>query len=214
MLSSSVMVAASHLSHPPVPLFFDWGSLPVRVRLQRRLTDDSLYAFCRRHPDLRIEQTADGELIIMPPTGGEPGRRNFVLSLLLGVWAEKDGRGLAFDSSTAFILPNGAERSPDASWVRRPRWERLTPKQREQFPPLCPDFVAELRSRTDSLTDLQAKMAEYMANGARLGWLLDPAGHRVWIYEAHHDPVLLHDPATLGGGTVLPKFRLKLSRLW
>jgi Uma2 family endonuclease len=140
----------------------------------RQMSDQEFFEFCRLNRDWRIEQTCEGDLIIMPPTGGETGRRNFNLIGLFSNWVEKDGTGIGFDSSTAFKLPNGAKRSPDLAWIKRERWDALSPADREVFPPLCPDFVVELRSRSDALDTLQEKMQEYIANGASLGWLIDP----------------------------------------
>jgi Uma2 family endonuclease len=132
----------------------------------------------------------------------------------LGSWAEADGTGVAFDSSTGFILPNGAERSPDAAWVSRSRWDRLTEKEQESFPPLCPDFVVELRSPTDNLKDLQAKMDEYMANGAQLGWLIDPFEKRVYVYQPGAAVAVVEDPESLSGEPLLRGFTLQLRQVW
>lgn len=147
--------------------------VPFKLNLQEtKLTEDQFVRLCQENPDLRIELTTQGELVIMPPTGLEPGRRNIRLARRLDTWTEAEGSGIAFDSSTLFTLPNGAQRSPDASWVRRERWEALSPEQRRGFGLLCPDFVVELRSPSDRLVDLQEKMQEYIANGASLitGW--------------------------------------------
>ena len=150
----------------------------------------------------------------MPPTGGTTGWRNAKLTQRLTSWAEADGTGLTFDSSTVFALPNGARRSPDAAWVLRERWEVLTEEEQERFPPLCPDFVIELRSRTDSLPALQDKMLEYIANGARLGLLLDPETRRVYIYRPGGAVETLENPATISGDPVLPGFVLNLLEIW
>jgi Uma2 family endonuclease len=166
------------------------------------------------NPDLQLERTSLGELIVSPPTGGESGNRNSSLTGKLDLWDEThEDLGLVFDSSTGFILPNGARRSPDASWVRRERWEALTPEQRRGFVPLCPDFVVELRSPTDSLSKLQEKMVEYRENGARLGWLIDPQNKRVEIYRPGQPEVLEH-PMELSGEDVLAGFVLDLSTIW
>ncbi len=179
-----------------------------------RLTDAEFFEFCRRHKDFRIERTSEGDLIIMTPTGGKTGQRNFKLTMMFGIWVEQDGAGIGFDSSTCFTLPNGAVRSPDASWVRRERWDALTSDEQEIFPPLCPDFVIELRSRSDSLTELQTKMEEYIANGAQLGWLLDPKARRAYIYRPQQQVEQLDTPQTLAGDPVLPGFVLDVARLW
>ncbi len=173
-------------------------------------TDEQFYQLCQANRDVRFERTAKGELIVMPPTGGETGKRNFKLSQQLANWADADGTGVGFDSSTGFKLPNGADRSPDAAWVRLERWEALTPEQRRKFPPLAPDFVVELRSASDDLKPLQDKMKEYRDNGVRLGWLIDPQNQRVEIYRLGHEVEVLQSPAMLLGEDVLPGFVLEL----
>jgi len=180
----------------------------------KRLTDHELFELCQLNRDWRIERTSAGELIAMPPTGGETGRRGFDLTGIFRAWVEADGTGVGFDSSTGFILPNGAERSPDLAWVRRERWDALSDEEKEEFPPLCPDFVAELRSRSDSLDALRAKMREYVANGARLGWLIDPLERRVYVYTPPDEERCFQDPDTVSGDPVLPGFVLEPRRLW
>ena len=152
--------------------------------------------------------------MIRPPTGGETGRRNFRLIGLFNAWVEQDGSGIGFDSSTGFTLPNGARLSPDLAWVSRTRWEGLTKEEREGFPPLCPDFVVELRSRSAALNTLQEKMAEYLANGALLGWLIDPIEQKVYIYRPQAEVRCLEDPEAISGDPVLPGFALEVQRLW
>jgi Uma2 family endonuclease len=165
--------------------------------------------------DLRLERTATGVLIVNPPTGGESGRRNLSIAGQLGCWYEvNETLGEAFDSSTGFVLPDGAHRSPDASWVAKDRWEALTQEQREGFIPLCPDFVVELRSKTDSLKKLQEKMQEYRENGAKLGWLIDPQNQRVEIYRPNQEVEILQNPETLSGESILPGFTLSLKRIF
>jgi len=176
-----------------------------------QLTDDAFYALCRANPEVKFERTSFGELIVMPPTGGETGNRNIELAFQLQAWSRQNQLGLAFDSSTCFRLPNGANRSPDAAWILLPRWEALSPKQREGFPPICPDFVVELRSPSDSLKTLQDKMQEYIIdNGARLGWLLNPQDQQVEIYRQGQDKEVLSNPTSLPGEGVLPGFVLDL----
>lgn len=186
----------------------------MRVRLAERLGDDALYEFCRINRDLRIERTAEGELVIMSPTGAETGRRNFTLTLRFGAWVERDGTGVGFDSSTGFILPNGAERSPDAAWIRKERWEALTAAERRKFAPLCPDFVVELLSPTDSIDDVKKKLAEYIENGAQLGWLIDPERRQLHVYRADGSIAVLSDPETVSGEPLLKGFSLTLADLW
>jgi Uma2 family endonuclease len=179
------------------------------------VTQEQFEALSAANRDLRLERTAEGELIVNPPTGGESGARNRSITGQLDRWYEEhENLGEAFDSSTGFRLPNGADRSPDASWVSRERWEALTPQQRKGFVPLCPDFVIELRSESDSLPKLQAKMGEYINNGARLGWLIDPQNRRVEIYRAQGEVELLENPTELSGEEVLPGFVLNLKRVW
>lgn len=179
------------------------------------LTDEQFYQLCIANEEWRIEITGERELIIMPPTGGESGIRNSDLNLQLGLWNRQVKLGKVFDSSTEFRLPNGAFRSPDVAWVKKERWEALTAEQRRRFPPLCPDFVIELRSETDSLTLLRAKMAEYRDNGVRLGWLIDPKTPLVEIYspgvEVEIINVSIEQPPQLSGEDVLPGFVLDLS---
>ena len=175
-----------------------------------QLTDDAFYTLCQANPEVKFERTSVGELIVMPPTGGESGSRNRKLTQRLGNWTDETQTGEAFDSSTMFQLPNGAYRSPDAAWILRQRWEALSPRQREGFPPICPDFVVELRSSSDSLITLQNKMQEYRDNGARLGWLLNPQDQQVEIYRQGQDKEVLSAPTSLSGEGMLPGFVLDL----
>lgn len=185
---------------------------PLAVDLRSiQLTDAQFERLCRDNPELRLELTARGELMVMPPTGSETGRRNAELTYQLTRWAKEDGRGVAFDSSTGFALPNRAKRSPDASWVRSERWEALTEDEKTALAPLCPDFVAEIRSSDDSFAALRAKMEEYVENGARLGWLLDPLEKRVYVYRPGKPVESLEKPEQLGGGEVLQGFVLDLA---
>lgn len=170
------------------------------------LTDEQFDRLCRDNPDLRLEMSAGGELVIMPPTYTETGWRESRIIQRLANWAEEDGTGLCFGSSTGFRLPNGARRSPDASWLSRSRWEALRPEDRRKMARICPDFVVELRSATDTVRELREKMTEYLENGARLGWLLDPQRRRVYIYRPHHGPERVEDPGLLSGEDVLPGF--------
>ncbi len=179
-----------------------------------RMNDEEFFEFCQLNPELRIERTSEGDIIVMSPTGGKTGRRNAKLIVAFGRWAEKDGSGQFFDSSTEFILPNRAGRAPDLSWVRNERWNSLTSKEQEQFPPLCPDFVVELRSPTDRLKILMTKMEEYIANGAQLGWLIDPLERKVYIYRPGVAAEVLDDPKEVSGGPLLKGVVLDLQSLW
>lgn len=176
------------------------------------LTEEQFFHLCQNNRDLRLERTAAGELIIMPPTGWESGNRNARLTQRVGNWADADGAGLAFDSSTGFILPNGANRSPDAAWVRRDRIEALNPNS-DRFLPLAPDFVVELCSASDSLTTTRNKIQEYITNGVRLGWLIEPQNQQVEIYRQGRDIEVLQSPTCLSGEDVLPGFVLDLERI-
>jgi Uma2 family endonuclease len=178
------------------------------------LTDDQFFEFCQINRDLRIERTATGELLIMPPTGSETGGRNFNLIGQLWAWVNQDGTGIGFDSSTGFTLLNGAERSPDAAWVKLERWNALTPEQQKKFAPICPEFVVELRSPSDNLEPLKTKMQEYIDNGALLGWLIDRKNRQVYIYRPGVALECLDHPATVSGDPVLPGFVLDLSKIW
>lgn len=184
----------------------------VNLRPTIDLTDKQFFQLCRNNPELKIERTAAGELIIMPPTGSGTGKRNFNLITQLGVWAEQDGSGVGFDSSTGFKLPNGADRSPDAAWILNDRWNALTIEQQERFAPIAPDFVIELRSRTDSLEMLEAKMQEYLENGVRLGWLLDPHTPQAKIYRPGQPIETIQSPIELFGEEVLSGFILDWGR--
>ena len=179
------------------------------------LSREQFFKFCQTNRDLRIEQDAHGKVIIMPPAGGETGSRNAEVTCVLGNWSVSETKGQFFDSSTGFILPNGATRSPDASWVLKTRLAQLTPDQKTKFLPLCPDFVIEIRSPSDALAALQDKMEEYRQNGARLGWLINAASKAVFIYRENQTGAeTLSDPQTLSGEGVLPGFVLHMTDIW
>ncbi|WP_445172696.1 Uma2 family endonuclease [Microcoleus sp.] len=179
-----------------------------------KLTSEQFYQLCEENPDLKLERSANGELIVMPPTGGETGKRNLTAGAQLWTWNEQTELGEAFDSSTGFTLPNKADRSPDVSWVEKSRWSALTPEQKDKFIPLCPDFVIELLSPSDSLKKTQEKMQEYMENGCRLGWLINRKKREVEIYRPGQDVEVLQSPLTLSGENVLPGFVLNLQKIW
>lgn len=188
------------------------GSLTIHAL---KLSDAQFEQIVRANPEWNFEQTADGELIIVPPTGGTSGRKNSSLTGQLNAWVEAHlSLGESFDSNTLFILPNGAKRMSDASWIRREVWEALTQQQQDGYVPLCPDFVVQLRSPTDSLEELQAKMREYIDNGARLGWLINPQARQVEIYRQGQQVEILRSPTTLSGEDVLPGFTLNLQRIF
>jgi Uma2 family endonuclease len=187
---------------------------PVHLPADLRPSREQFWRLCASNRDWRFELTADGDIVIMPPTGGETGARNMKLAAQLELWSEQDGSGVAFDSSTGFVLPNGAIRSPDAAWVRKDRLATLSREDKEGFLPLCPDFVIELRSRSDRLEDLQEKMVEYTENGARLGWLIDPVEGRVWVYRPEAAVERLDQPGAVDAAPVLPGLELKLGSIW
>ncbi len=190
---------------------------PDRLALNLRavkITPDQFLQLCADNDILRLELTADSELIIMPPTGLTTSNRNSKLNQQLANWSDLDGTGIAFDSNGAFTLPNGAVRAPDASWLLLSRWQTLTPDQQAKFAPICPDFVIELRSPSDDLPIIQTKMAEYIDNGARLGWLIDPQNRQVYIYRPHQPITILNAPTTISADPELPGFTLNLQTIW
>lgn len=178
------------------------------------LSDKQFELLCSKNRDFRIEQTAEGELIIMPPTLPDSGWRNNDLSTDVTVWNRKSKTGIVFDSSTYFTLPNGARRSPDVTWMRREKWDSLTPQQRKTVSRIVPDFVIELRSSTDTLKSLQAKMHEYIQNGVKLGWLIDPKNRKVHIYRANGEVEVLENPEKLSGEDVLVGFELNVQEIF
>ena len=187
---------------------------PLALNLSAVPISDSQFArIVADNPELRLELSAREELIVRSPTGGKTGRRNSRIIQRLLNWSDGGDEGTVFDSSTGFTLPNGAKRSPDAAWITAAHWGALSESEQESFPPLCPDFVLELRSPTDSLAVLEAKLAEYRDNGARLGWLLDPQTRQVQIYRPHQPPEVL-EVETLSGGDVLRGFTLELREVW
>ncbi|WP_017651878.1 Uma2 family endonuclease [Fortiea contorta] len=190
--------------------------LPMVLQLQPAIamTDDQFFEFCQLNRDFRIERSTYGELVVMSPTGSETDERNFNVTGQLWVWTKQDGTGVGFGSSGGFTLPNGAVRSPDAAWIKRSRWEAISPELRKKFAPICPDFVIELRSETDNLRILQDKMQEYIDNGSQLGWLLDRKQRRVFIYRPDVAVEVLDNPQTLSGEPLLPRFILDLSQIW
>ncbi|QSV53540.1 MAG: Uma2 family endonuclease [Dolichospermum sp. UKL201] len=186
----------------------------LQIPQSLKFTDDKFVEMVAANRDLRLELSSQGELSIMSPTGGETGDRNLELGGQVWFWNRQNGLGKAFDSSTGFKLPNGATRSPDVSWIKMERWNALTPEQRKRFLPLCPDFVIELVSESDDLADTQAKMREYIANGLRLGWLINPKNKQVEIYRPNQEIEVLQSPANLSGENVLPGFILDLQPIF
>ena len=179
-----------------------------------QMDDDEFFEFCQINRDVRIERSSEGDIILMAPAGGISGSSNAGLTAQFWNWAKKDGTGRVFDSSTGFILPNKAVRSPDVSWVLNRRLDKLTVEQWKKFLPLCPDFALELRSESDALRIQQDKMVEYIANGSQLGWLIDPARKQLHVYRPGQPPEILDHPARMSGESLLPGFTLDLSDLW
>ena len=179
-----------------------------------QLTEYQFEELCRNNPDLKFELSAEGELIIVSPTSPESGWRNSLLTRRFGNWSEKDGRGIDFDSSTMFTLPNGAKRSPDVSWMTKEKWNALSATERRKFSRVVPDFVIELLSPSDSLAETQVKMREYIASGVRLGWLIDPAHQSVEIYRADGTLETPENPGLINGEEVLPGFQFDVREIW
>ncbi len=190
--------------------------LPMVLQLHPaiKMTDDQFYEFCQLNRDFRIERNAFGELVIMSPTGSETDERNFNLIGQLWIWTKQDGTGVGFGSSGGFTLPNGAVRSPDAAWIKSTRWEAIPLELRKKFAPICPEFVIELRSDSDSLQLLQEKMQEYIDNGTELGWLIDRKQRKVFIYRPGNIIEELDNPQVLSGESLLPGFVLDLNQVW
>jgi Uma2 family endonuclease len=180
----------------------------------QKMSQEQFYEFCRLNPDLRIERTAQGEVIVMPPTFADTGNRNFKIAQQLANWSDQDGTGDGFDSSAGFTLPNGATRSPDAAWMKLDRWNALTDQQKASFASICPDFVIELRSASDTLKSLQEKMQEYIENGVRLGLLIDRKNLTVYSYRADGSVAVLNNPTMVDCSPELPGFVLQMARIW
>ena len=197
-------------------LLIQTNNIPLTVNFPAivQMTHEQFLEFCQVNRDLRIERTATGDVIIMPPTFSDTGNRNFNLAVYLGIWTEQDGTGIGFDSSAGFTLPNGATRSPDAAWIKLDRWNALTDAQKASFAPICPDFVIELRSASDPLSRLQAKMQEYIDNGASLGWLIDRQNQQVYVYCPQQAIATLDQPASLNSDPELPGFILQMAKIW
>lgn len=197
-----------------VALQTDQDALTLHFRPVLHMDRHEFFEFCQANPDLRMELTSEGDVIIMPPTGSKSGQRNFGLLVQFGIWMQSDETGFGFDSSAGFTLPNGAVRAPDLAWIRKERWEVLSEDEQEEFAPICPDFVVELLSRTDRLETIKDKMQEYIDNGAQLGWLIDPRERNVYVYRPGEEVVCLSDQETISGDPLLPNFDLDVRRLW
>lgn len=191
------------------------GFQPIDLsQFWHEVSEAEFIEFCQRNPDMRIEMDKDGGIDIMPPTYSETGRKNFELAAEFAVWSKKDKRGVAFDSSTGFTLPNGARRSPDLSWIKKEKWDALSKEEKRRFARIVPDFVVELRSESDSLKKLQGKMREYIENGVALGWLIDPLERRVHIYRADGVTETLENPERVAGSAPVDDFILDLENIF
>ncbi|PMB41675.1 hypothetical protein CEN47_02125 [Fischerella thermalis CCMEE 5319] len=189
-------------------------NLSITIPQAFKITHEQFKELAAVNHELRLERTATGELILMPPTGSDTGKRNTDIVGQVWLWNRQTKLGVVFDSSTGFHLPNGADRSPDAAWIKLERWEKLTKEEQETFAPICPDFVVELRSPSDSIETLRDKMKEYMENGAKLGWLIDRNNSKVEIYRQEKEIEVLDHPSNLSGEDVLPGFILDLTEIW
>ena len=190
------------------------NALTISLDSVLEISDEQFFQICQKNSDLRFERNAQGDITIMAPAGSETGMRNSDLNADIVIWNRRKKLGVTFDSSAGFKLPNGADRSPDSSWILKERWEALTPEQRSRFAPICPDFVIELMSPSDSLKTTQAKMQEYQENGARLGWLINRKDRQVEVYRIGQPVEILKSPTTLSGEDVLPDFVLDLASIW
>ena len=199
-------VRSRDVIHLPSPLVLDFSAV--------EMTDDQLVKFCADNGDLRIELTAERKLVVVPPANPDTSSKNHSINGEIYVWSKQDGTGVGFESSAGFTLPNGAVRSPDASWMSKERWEAVPEDDKLRLSHIAPDFVVELRSPSDSLRTLQDKMAEYLENGVRLGWLIDPFQQRVHVYRPGRDVEVLEAPETVSGENVLPGFVLSLQEIW
>lgn len=192
------------------PVFQDDYAIHLDAIL-KNISDEEFFEMCRQNPDMRIEMSKEGDVIFMPPTGGETSGHNFDLVLDFGTWVRRDGTGKGFESNALFVLPDGAKRSPDMSWIRYDRWNQLSLEERKSFPHICPDFVVELRSPSDSIKTVKAKMVEYIENGAQLGWLIDPQQKKVYVYQPDAEVIELDHPTSISGEPLLKGFTLDLT---
>ena len=202
-----------------IPQYIPEGATTLRLHFnyedeRRKMTPDEFWEFCSRNRKLRAELTKEGDVIIMPPTGFETGDRNLEILVQLGIWAKTDGSGVATDSNAGYILPNGATYAPDAAWTLKKRLSDFTSDERSRFLRLCPDFVVELRSKSDNLKELTAKMQEWIDNGCRLAWLIDPYKKQIHIYRPNDDVEILDDPSKVSAKDVLPGFELDVTEIW
>ena len=187
---------------------------PDLINITQPVTHEQFEQLCRKYRKLRLELTSTRELIVMPPTGADTARLNSNLTYQLETWSRQDRTGVCFGNNGGFTLPNGAIRSPDGSWIKREKWDRLTDQQKKRFGPWCPDFVVELSSPSDRVSEVRKKMVEYMETGAYLGWLIDPCKRQVYVYRPNEEVVVLDNPETVSADPLLPGFTLNLTELW
>jgi Uma2 family endonuclease len=187
---------------------------PFRFRPETPMSDEDLMRFCAANDIARVEREVNGEILVMSPAGNRTGRRNAAIISALDTWAQKDGHGYVFDSSTGFTLADGSMRSPDAAWVEATRWNALSKADQNRFSPICPDFLIELRSKTDDLAVLEAKMARWISNGAKLAWLIDPERQAVAVYHASEQPEVHHHCTSMQGTGPIAGFELTMARIW
>jgi Uma2 family endonuclease len=199
-------------TNPPAAV--DFPEISILLSPVVPMTQDQYFHFCQLNADKRFERTAEGELIIMPPSGLDAGIQHAEVCIQLGNWAKAHGKGKVTGSSGGFILPNGANRAPDAAWLSPEQLASITPDQRKKFPPVCPFFLIEVKSPSDRLKKLQEKMDEYIANGARLGWLIIPEEKQVHVYRPGQPVQVLDNPQTVSGDPELPGFVLDLDPVW
>jgi len=188
--------------------------LPLRFRPETPMSDEELMRFCAANDALRVERDANGEILVMTPAGGRTGKKNSDLIIDLGIWARADGRGFVFESNTGFTLPDGSMRSSDVAWIERTRWDALSEEDQERYSPICPDFIIELRSQSDSLPELEEKMEQWIANGAKLAWLIDPERQVVAVYRPGDQPEVHHHPTSVQGSGPVAGFELAMTRIW
>ncbi len=188
--------------------------LPLRFRPETPMSDEELMRFCAANEGLRVERDANGEILVMTPAGSRTGKKNTDVIIDLGVWNRLNGRGVVFESNTGFTLPDGSMLSPDAAWIEGRRWDALSDRDQERFAPICPDFIIELRSPSDNLPDLQAKMLQWIANGTELAWLIDPIEQSVSIYRPGQSPEIHNYPASVQGDGIMAGFELVMARIW
>jgi Uma2 family endonuclease len=187
---------------------------PFRFRPETPMSDEDLMRFCAANDIARVEREVNGEILVMSPAGNRTGRRNAAIISALDIWAQQDGRGYVFDSSTGFTLADGSMRSPDAAWIEATRWNALSRAEQNRFSPICPDFLIELRSQTDDLAQLEAKMTKWLLNGAKLAWLIDPERQLVAVYRPGGLPEVHHHPNSIQGNGVIAGFELAMARIW